>query len=153
MSDFMDGNSGPDPTKKPLLFKNGGSTTKNGRRGGLSPRNSYKSAFLSMLPDKVRSGFVTDEPPLSQGEKEYYETQLATLKSFEEVDSMEESEFDSSIVEEESGEQAQQERAMKISNYANIALLALKLRQSSGTYQWGWFRKNSGLIVGKFAGN
>ncbi|XP_057446704.1 metal tolerance protein 4-like [Lotus japonicus] len=40
---------------------------------------------------------------------------------------MEESEFDNSIVEEESDEQAQQERAMKIFNYANVALLALKI--------------------------
>lgn len=61
------------------------------------------------------------------GEKEYYERQFATLKSFEEVDTVVES--DECIDDEEDKEQqAQQERAMKISNYANIALLILKVR-------------------------
>lgn len=58
------------------------------------------------------------------GEKDYYERQLATLKSFEEVDSLGTSDC---IDEEDGEEQAQQERAMKISNYANIVLLILKV--------------------------
>lgn len=58
------------------------------------------------------------------GEKDYYERQLATLKSFEEVDSLVASDC---IDEEDIEEQAQQERAMKISNYANIVLLLLKV--------------------------
>lgn len=58
------------------------------------------------------------------GEIDYYERQLATLKSFEEVDSVVSSDC---IDEEDSAELAQQERAMKISNYANIALLILKV--------------------------
>ena len=58
------------------------------------------------------------------GEIDYYGRQLATLKSFEEVDSVVSSD---SIDEEDSGEIAQQERAMKISNYANVALLILKV--------------------------
>lgn len=58
------------------------------------------------------------------GERDYYERQLATLKSFEEVDSLVTSDC---IDEEDSEERAQQERAMKISNYANIVLLLLKV--------------------------
>lgn len=58
------------------------------------------------------------------GEKEYYEKQIATLKSFEEVDAVVESDR---IDEDDKEEQAQQERAMKISNYANIVLLILKV--------------------------
>lgn len=58
------------------------------------------------------------------GEKEYYERQLATLKSFEEVDSVVESEC---MDEENLEEQKQHERAMKISNYANVVLLAFKV--------------------------
>lgn len=58
------------------------------------------------------------------GEKEYYERQLATLKSFEEVDWIVQSE---GVDEEDLEEQKQHERAMKISNYANIILLAFKV--------------------------
>lgn len=60
------------------------------------------------------------------GEKEYYERQFATLKSFEEVDCIEESDSCNSV-DEDNQEQAQQEWAMKISNYANVALLILKV--------------------------
>jgi len=59
-----------------------------------------------------------------KGEKEYYERQFATLKSFEEVDSIVIS--DCTDVE-DIGKQAEHERAMKISNYANAVLLALKV--------------------------
>lgn len=58
------------------------------------------------------------------GVKDYYEKQIATLKSFEEVDAVVESD---GIIEEDKEELAQQERAMKISNYANIVLLILKV--------------------------
>lgn len=58
------------------------------------------------------------------GEKEYYEKQLATLKSFEEVDRLVGSD---GIDEEDLEEQGQHERAMRISNYANIVLLAFKV--------------------------
>ena len=58
------------------------------------------------------------------GEKEYYERQFATLKSFEEVDSIVMSD---SIDVEDIQKQAQHELAMKISNYANAVLLALKV--------------------------
>ncbi|MCI44536.1 metal tolerance protein 4-like, partial [Trifolium medium] len=51
-------------------------------------------------------------------EKEYYEKQIATLKSFEEVDAVVES--DRIDEDDDKEEQAQQERAMKISNYANV---------------------------------
>ncbi|RDX99605.1 Metal tolerance protein 4, partial [Mucuna pruriens] len=132
----MAGNSDSDPTR-PLLVKNGRSSADiGGRRDRLSRRNSvdsFRTAFLSKLPDKVRSGLDPESPfdvdlssitALSKGEKEYYERQFATLKSFKEVDSIVSSDC---VVEEDDEEQAQQERAMKISNYANIALLILKV--------------------------
>lgn len=62
----------------------------------------------------------------SKAEKEYYERQVATLKSFEEVDGLD-SPLDINE-EEEDREQAQHERAMNISNVANIILLVLKVR-------------------------
>jgi hypothetical protein len=46
------------------------------------------------------------------------------LNSFEEVDAVVESDC---IDEDDEEEQAQQERAMKISNYANVVLLILKV--------------------------
>jgi hypothetical protein len=46
------------------------------------------------------------------------------LNSFEEVDAVVESDC---IDEDDKEEQAQQERAMKISNYANVVLLILKV--------------------------
>lgn len=61
---------------------------------------------------------------MSEGEKDYYEKQFATLKSFEDVDLVVSSE---GLDEEDLEEQAQHERAMRISNYANILLLAFKI--------------------------
>nr|XP_027190080.1 metal tolerance protein 4-like isoform X1 [Cicer arietinum] len=120
----------------PLLSLNDrNSAEHDGRRTQIIRRNSVnsiRSAFLSMLPDKVRSSLDSESPfdvdlsnatALSQGEKEYYERQIATLKSFEEVDTLVESDC---IDEDDKEEQAQQERAMKISNYANVVLLILK---------------------------
>lgn len=59
------------------------------------------------------------------GEKQYYEKQFATLKSFEEVDSP----VSNNAIDEEKylQEQVQHERAMNISNWANIFLLAFKV--------------------------
>ncbi|XP_058727407.1 metal tolerance protein 4-like [Vicia villosa] len=97
--------------------------------------NSLRSAFMSTLPDKVLSGLDTEAPfefdfskvtGLSQGEKDYYQTQMATLQSFEEVDCMEE--LDAIEEDDDDKEElAQQEKAMKISNIANIVLLILKI--------------------------
>lgn len=64
---------------------------------------------------------------LIAGEKEYYEKQFATLRSFEEVDSLHNNAVDESL---ELEEQSRSEFAMKISNYANISLLALKVIDS-----------------------
>ncbi|CAI9770548.1 unnamed protein product [Fraxinus pennsylvanica] len=95
--------------------------------------NSLRNEFISRLPDKVRSGVDPESSSLfdlsrtmglTKGEKEYYDKQFATLKSFEEVDSFVASD---SVYEEDLEEQAQHERAMKISNYANILLLAFKI--------------------------
>ena len=57
-------------------------------------------------------------------EKEYYEKQFATLKSFQEVDTLMTTD---TIDEEDDQGQAQAEKAMKISNYANILLLVFKV--------------------------
>ncbi|XP_043693469.1 metal tolerance protein 4-like isoform X1 [Telopea speciosissima] len=61
----------------------------------------------------------------SKGEKEYYEKQFATLKSFEEVDSLETTNSIDEALEHD--QEAKHERAMMISNYANILLLACKI--------------------------
>lgn len=132
----MDGES---EAKAPLLVPaatDGRSLSSSGRRLRLSRRNSvnsFRQDFVSRLPDKLRPGLDLESASLidfskttdlTQGEKEYYERQIATLKSFEEVDSLMTSD---SIDEEDFEEQAQQERAMKISNYTNIILLAFKI--------------------------
>ncbi|GLU19506.1 hypothetical protein SLE2022_357540 [Rubroshorea leprosula] len=128
----MEGESGSG-TKTPLL-------SRSGRRSGLHLRknsvNSLRKEFVSSLPEKVRCG-VDDESPfdidvsktkgLTKGEEEYYEKQFATLKSFEEVDALNASSGDVVDENEQDKEQIQQERAMKISNYANIILLILKI--------------------------
>lgn len=64
-------------------------------------------------------------------EKEYYQRQLATIKSFEEVETLlarsDEYTIDEKTEEEDRAERASQEIAMQISNWANIFLLALKV--------------------------
>ncbi|CAI0402751.1 unnamed protein product [Linum tenue] len=123
------GGGGLGDAKTPLL------TPADGRHGG--PRHCVrhlKGDFLSNLPQKLRSGIDPESPldldlskatGLLEGEKEYYEKQFATLKSFEEVDSLEEPQ---AINEEHVlQEQALHERAMNISNWANVFLLAFKI--------------------------
>ncbi|KAL4611878.1 hypothetical protein ACB092_08G157700 [Castanea dentata] len=123
--------------KSPIL-----GASRSGRRvGRLSRRysvNSLRSEFVSRLPDKLRSGVDPESDPfdldfskasgLSKGEREYYERQINTMNSFEEVDSLAAS---NGIDEEEQAiedaKEARHERAMKISNYANIILLAFKV--------------------------
>nr|ACU18014.1 unknown [Glycine max] len=131
----MEGNSGSDPARPLLANRDNNSAENGGQRSRLSRRisvSSLRASFTSKFPDKVRSGLDSESPfdvdlssttALSKGEKEYYERQFATLKSFDEVDSVESSD----CIEESDEEQAQQERAMKISNYANVALLILKI--------------------------
>ncbi|KAF2289523.1 hypothetical protein GH714_036829 [Hevea brasiliensis] len=104
--------------------------------GLIRRRNSVtylKCDFISNLPDKVRAALDPETPfnldltktkGLIQGEKEYYQKQLATLKSFEEVDCLHSHETNE---EQENQEQLQHERAMNISNWANIFLLAFKI--------------------------
>lgn len=105
--------------------------------GMIRLRNSVTSlrrGFLMKLPEKVRVGVDPEKPyqfitsrveGMKKGEKEYYQRQFDTLRSFEEVDAL--NEPDSVTEEEERAELAQSEFAMKISNYANIVLLALKI--------------------------
>jgi hypothetical protein len=65
---------------------------------------------------------------LRVGEREYYEKQLATLRTFEEVEKVcMPDEFDSDLEAFEDKELKQSESAMKISNYANIVLLIFKV--------------------------
>ncbi|KAL1808651.1 hypothetical protein ACET3Z_025641 [Daucus carota] len=133
----MDRETSSGDIKSALLpAANGGGRRLSSGRGRLSRRNSVnslKNEFVSRLPDKVRSGVdlessslfnLSATSSLTQGEKDYYERQFATLKSFEKVDLVVESD---NIEEEDLAEQHQQERAMRISNYANILLLALKI--------------------------
>lgn len=130
----MDGESGSGMSRA-LLAKSG-----SGKRGRLKRRNSVNSLrndFFSRLPGKVRYGLDTESAfhidisktkGLTQEEKEYYETQFETLKSFEEVDALDaSSENTDGEDDDEDKEQARHERAMKISNFANIVLLAFKL--------------------------
>ncbi|CAA2987717.1 metal tolerance protein 4-like [Olea europaea var. sylvestris] len=124
-----------DDPKAPLLdgWKLRGSGRLSRRLSRRNSVNSLRNEFISRLPDKVRSGVDPESSSLfdlsrtmglTKGEKEYYDNQFATLKSFEEVDSLVASD---SVYEEDLEEQAQHERAMKISNYANILLLAFKI--------------------------
>ncbi|XP_073285746.1 metal tolerance protein 4-like [Primulina huaijiensis] len=96
--------------------------------------NTLRCDFLSKLPDKVKSGIDPESPfhidfsktpALAQGEREYYERQFATLKSFEEVDSL----HSSNAIDErlELQELAEHERAMNVSNWANVFLLGFKI--------------------------
>ncbi|KAL5206949.1 hypothetical protein ABZP36_031384 [Zizania latifolia] len=131
----MDG----DDRKAPLLGGEGGSTPTPSLRRRDSAR-SLRSCFLSRLPNKVRGGLDPERAAdvdldhakgLSQGEREYYQKQLAALRTFEEVEDLcMPGEFDSGadareVVEDK--EQKRSESAMKISNYANIVLLVFKV--------------------------
>ncbi|XP_010554891.1 PREDICTED: putative metal tolerance protein C3 [Tarenaya hassleriana] len=116
-------------TRTPLLSTNEAEKPKSGLV------STMKSNFFANLPQKIQSTLDPENPfhldlskatCLKSGEKEYYERQLATLKSFEEVEySVVQSQ--DRIDEQGQAEQSAQERAMKISNCANILLLALKI--------------------------
>ncbi|KAG8059278.1 hypothetical protein GUJ93_ZPchr0002g26696 [Zizania palustris] len=127
--------------KTPLLRGEGSSTPTPSLRRRDSAR-SLRSCFLSRLPDKVRVGLDPERAAdadvdldrakgLSQGEREYYQKQLAALRTFEEVENLcMPGEFDPGadareVVEDK--EQKRSESAMKISNYANIVLLVFKV--------------------------
>lgn len=96
--------------------------------------SEMRGDFIQNLPEKLKCGidpvnFITIDlstnKTLIQGEREYYEKQFSTLRSFEEVDSI----HPSHIIDEdlENEEQHQHERAMNISNWANVFLLAFKI--------------------------
>ncbi|KAL9233616.1 hypothetical protein vseg_008588 [Gypsophila vaccaria] len=117
----------------PLLSspRNGDDHEKLCRRNSV---NSLRNEFIARLPPKLRPALCLESPydldfsnasAVTPGEKEYYERQLATLKSFEEVDRLVQS--DTPNNDEDDEDQAQQEMAMKISNYANVLLLAFKI--------------------------
>ncbi|EAZ26130.1 hypothetical protein OsJ_09993 [Oryza sativa Japonica Group] len=91
------------------------------RSKGLREGEPGLPLFHSLFPPPEQYFFSGP----GQREKEYYEKQFATLRSFEEVDSIEESNVMSE--EDDIAEQKQSEFAMKISNYANMILLALKI--------------------------
>nr|XP_043633963.1 metal tolerance protein 4 [Erigeron canadensis] len=120
-------------TKTPLLSSEGDS--KHIRRNRRTSVTSLRGDFVSKLPEKVRCVLDPEEPfqvdlskttGLIEGEKEYYEKQFAALKSFEEVDSLQSTNVTDNE-EQELKEQAQHERAINVSNWANIFLLALKI--------------------------
>lgn len=119
----------------PLLDSPDGKLNGNGHRLGVSRHNSVntlKNDFISRLPDQLRSAIDPESPynvdfskvpNLTPGAKEYYEKQIATLQSFEDVERI----VNSDSLVEGVDEQAQHERAMKISNCANMVLLAFKI--------------------------
>ncbi|KAK1393226.1 Metal tolerance protein 4 [Heracleum sosnowskyi] len=95
--------------------------------------NSLRCNFFSKLPQKVKYGIDPEAPfeidlsktkGLIEGEKEYYEKQVATLRSFEEVDSLVSPRASDEL---DSQEETKHERAINISNWANIFLLLLKI--------------------------
>ncbi|VAI49804.1 metal tolerance protein 3-like [Triticum urartu] len=104
---------------------------------------SLRSSFLRRLPDKMRTELdpergadvdVARVKDLSQGEREYYRKQLAALRTFEEVEALcmpgefgSDDDGDPDADDADDEEQKQSEFAMKISNYANIVLLAFKV--------------------------
>ncbi|KAL6502776.1 Metal tolerance protein 4 [Orobanche hederae] len=135
-----------EPTEKDLMKPLKGDETFFNKRDelelGIENRNwvsRVRGDFIQRLPDKVKCEVVVDAEEddlllnlhlsaakgLLQGEKDYYERQFATLRSFEEVDSLD----SRNVVDEELDrqEQAQHERAMNISNSANVFLLAFKI--------------------------
>uniref|UniRef100_A0ACD5ZG68 Uncharacterized protein n=1 Tax=Avena sativa TaxID=4498 RepID=A0ACD5ZG68_AVESA len=133
-----------DDRRAPLLG-NGNGTGRVARAPSLRRRDSarsLRSSFLSRLPDKMRPELdperaadvdVARVKDLSQGERDYYKKQLATLKTFEEVEALcMPGEFDSdddpgAVGAAEDREEKESEFAMKISNYANVVLLAFKV--------------------------
>ncbi|RZC83255.1 hypothetical protein C5167_046043 [Papaver somniferum] len=124
--------------KTPLLVETGLESVITGGGKLLIRRDSVNSLgrdFVSKLPHKVRSGVDPETPfnidisktlGLIEGEKDYYERQFATLRSFEEVDSIGISNS-SDDEDHHNVEEHQHEKAMMISNYANIILLAFKI--------------------------
>ncbi|CAN8254307.1 unnamed protein product [Cochlearia groenlandica] len=102
--------------------------------------STMKSNFFTDLPQKLRSNIDPENPfhldvskaiGLKKDEKEYYEQQIETLQSFEQVESFlarsNDYVIDEKTEEEDRKERAAQEIAMQISNWANIFLLALKI--------------------------
>ncbi|KAJ9695572.1 hypothetical protein PVL29_010850 [Vitis rotundifolia] len=123
-----------DPVKTPLLSTEGEKPNQHERIRGRDSVTALKRDFFSQLPEKIRSQLDPETPfeidlsktnGLIEGEREYYEKQFATLRSFEEVDSLVSSHVTSE--EQDREQQTQHERAMKISNWANIFLLVFKI--------------------------
>ncbi|RVW30798.1 Metal tolerance protein 4 [Vitis vinifera] len=123
-----------DPVKTPLLSTKGEKPNQHERIRGRDSVTALKRDFFSQLPEKIRSQLDPETPfeldlsktnGLVEGEKEYYEKQFATLRSFEEVDSLASSHVTSE--EQDREQQTQHERAMKTSNWANIFLLVFKI--------------------------
>ncbi|CAA7401299.1 unnamed protein product [Spirodela intermedia] len=113
--------------KAPLLGQKELGGCRRWRSGNL------RGDFVSRLPEKVRPGVDPEKPffidisrtsGLIEGEKEYYERQFATLRSFEEVDLLEGAVND---VIDDLEEEMNNEFAMKVSNYANVVLLIFKI--------------------------
>lgn len=130
-----------DDRSAPLLANGAGTGAGRPSLRRRDSARSLRSSFLRRLPDKMRTELdpergadvdVARVKDLSQGEREYYRKQLAALKTFEEVEALcMPGEFGSDEDPDASGaddeEQKQSEFAMKISNYANIVLLAFKV--------------------------
>ncbi|XP_026413673.1 metal tolerance protein 4-like isoform X1 [Papaver somniferum] len=121
--------------RTPLMVNGAGVSSSNAANERIIV-SILRDDFFGNLPNKILCGVVVDpEDPLSidltstkgliQGEKEYYEKQFATLRSFEEVDSLDR--FNEIDEDQENEEERQNERAMRISNYVNVILLVFKI--------------------------
>jgi hypothetical protein len=92
-----------------------------------SPATVLPRLWLATASIVVGSG-GSSPASLREGEREYYEKQLATLRTFDEVEALcMPDEFDSDLEAFEDKEQKQSESAMKISIYANTVLLVFKV--------------------------
>ncbi|XP_068659551.1 metal tolerance protein 4 [Aristolochia californica] len=115
----------PRVCEDPLLIRNGGE-----EEGGMDSLYTARLNFFNRLQGAWKSDYKMLEAhnwrlAKTKGEKEYYEKQFATLRSFEEVDSIQ---ISNTIDEDqENTERAQHEFAMKVSNIANILLLLFKI--------------------------
>ncbi|KAG9459838.1 hypothetical protein H6P81_004346 [Aristolochia fimbriata] len=118
----------PRPCEDPLLqqAQKGGDEEEGGVDSLYAARVNFFNRFQGAWKSNYEMlGMHNWRCAKTKGEKEYYEKQFATLRSFEEVDSIQAS--NTIDDDQESIEQAQQEFAMKVSNIANILLLLFKI--------------------------
>ncbi|XP_077236276.1 cation efflux family protein isoform X2 [Tasmannia lanceolata] len=117
----------------PLLIRNSGDVEDDVERNSLYAAraqffNRFEGAWKQNYELEESIAWKLSKPVRSKGEKEYYERQFSTLRSFEEVDTLHpQNEIDEDQDQVHDHEEKSQELAMQISNIANILLLAFKI--------------------------